>query len=31
MFAGMEEKQRNQLYDLLAALKASASRVAAKK
>jgi DNA-binding MarR family transcriptional regulator len=31
LFAGMDDKQRGQLYDLLAALKASASRVAAKK
>lgn len=31
LFAGMDEKQRNQLYELLAALKSSASKVAAKK
>jgi DNA-binding MarR family transcriptional regulator len=31
LFAGMDEKQRNQLYDLLAALKASASKAAGKK
>jgi DNA-binding MarR family transcriptional regulator len=31
LFAGMDEKQRSQLYDLMAALKASASKAAAKK
>jgi hypothetical protein len=31
LFAGMDEKQRSQLYDLLAALKTSATKVAAKK
>jgi hypothetical protein len=31
LFGGMDEKQRNQLYDLLAILKTSASRVSGKK
>jgi DNA-binding MarR family transcriptional regulator len=31
LFAGMDDKQRSQLYDLLAALKSSASKVAGKK
>ncbi|MDP2133360.1 MAG: MarR family transcriptional regulator [Sulfuritalea sp.] len=31
LFSGMDEKQRHQLYDLLAALKSSASRAAGKK
>jgi hypothetical protein len=31
LFAGMDEKQREQLYELLAALKSSASSAAAKK
>ena len=31
LFAGMDEKQRDELYVLLAALKASASKVAGKK
>ena len=30
LFAGMDEKQRHQLYDLLAALKTSASKAAGK-
>jgi len=29
LFGGMDEKQRTQLYELLAALKSSASRIAA--
>ena len=31
LFAGMEEKQRDELYDLLASLKNSASKTAAKR
>ncbi len=31
LFAGMDEKQRSQLYELMAALKSSAAKVAAKK
>ncbi|MBL8478446.1 MAG: winged helix DNA-binding protein, partial [Sterolibacteriaceae bacterium] len=31
LYAGMDEKQRNQLYELLAAVKTSASTAAAKK
>lgn len=31
LFAGMDEKQRHQLYDLLAVLKSSASKAAGKK
>jgi hypothetical protein len=31
LFAGLDEKQRGQLYELLAALKSSATSAAAKK
>jgi hypothetical protein len=31
LYAGMDEKQRNQLYDLLAVVKTSASAATAKK
>jgi hypothetical protein len=31
LFSGMDEKQRDQLYDLLAELKSSAEKVAAKR
>jgi hypothetical protein len=30
LFSGMEERQRDELYDLLASLKTSAAKVAAK-